>query len=147
MKKKNIFALLVSASALILLFVSFILFFLSVRPKETLTAKIVTSIESIMADWESLEEETREITVTEDMAAIYTPESLRKLCKLMGGDDELQISIYYTNFFNSYNRNGQIIVTKDYVGIPFIDPEGYNLYYYFMVSGEKVYDIVTGPWK
>lgn len=147
MKKKNIIVLLISASASLLLFVSFILFFLSTSSRETLTTKIVASIDSIMADWESLEQETREITVTADMSAIYTPESLKKLCKLMGGDDDLQISIYYTNFFNSFNRNGQIIVTKDYIGIPFIDHEGYNLYYYFMVSGGKVYDIITGPWK
>lgn len=147
MKKKSIAVILISASALILLVVSFILFFLSAGPKENLTAKIVASIESIMADWEELEQETSEITVTADMASIYTPESLKKLCKLLGGDDDLQISFYYTNFFNSYNRDGQIIVTKEYIGIPFIDHEGYNLYYYFLVSRGKVYDIITGPWK
>jgi len=147
MKKKNLFVLLITAAALILLFISVVLFFLSAKPKENLTTKIIASIESILSDWESLEQETRDITITADMAAIYTPESLKKLCKLMGGDEELQISIYYTNFFNSYNRNGQIITTRDYVGIPFIDNEGYNIYYYFMVSGGKVYDIITGPWK
>ena len=32
----------------------------------------------------------------------------------------------------------------NYVGIPFIDNEGFNIYYYFMVSsGGKIYDIIT----
>ena len=147
MKKKHLPVIIISASALILLFISALLFYISSGPKEDLTARIVASIDSILADWEALEQDTRDITVTADMAVLYTPESLKKLCRLLGGDDDLQISVYYTNFFNSLNRNGQVIITKDYVGIPFVDNEGYNLYYYFMISGGKVFDIITGPWK
>jgi len=147
MKKKHLPVIIISASALILLFISALLFYISSGPKEDLTARIVASIDSILADWEALEQDTRDITVTADMAVLYTPESLKKLCRLLGGDDDLQISVYYTNFFNSLNRNGQVIIKKDYVGIPFVDNEGYNLYYYFMISGGKVFDIITGPWK
>ena len=147
MKKVNMVALIIAASAIILLCVTVILFFLGTKPKENLTIKIIGSIESILADWEALDQDTKPITVTAEMVSIYTPESLVKLSKLLGGDDDLNISIYYTNFFNSYNKEGKVMVTKDYVGVPFIDNEGFNLYYYFMVSGGKVYDIITGPWK
>ena len=148
MKKINITILVIICAAVLLLVATIVLFIIGSRPKTDLSARIIGSIESILNDWEELEQETSSITVTPDMNALYTPESLKKLCKLLGGDDDLQISIYYTNHFNSFNKNGKIIDTKDYVGIPFIDNEGFNIYYYFMVSSNgKVYDIITGPWK
>jgi hypothetical protein len=148
LKKKNITLLIIICAAVGLLMATVVLFILSSEPRVNLSSRIIDSIESIMADWEELEQETSKITVTPDMLALYSPESLKKLCRLLGGDDDLQISIYYTNHFNSFNRHGKVIVTNDYVGIPFIDNEGFNIYYYFMVtSNGKVYDIITGPWK
>ncbi|MDR2569163.1 MAG: hypothetical protein LBD23_02545 [Oscillospiraceae bacterium] len=145
---KNLPVIIISASAILLLAVSVVIFFISSNSKETVTIRIIASIESIIADWEALEHETMNITITPDMNALYTPESLRKLSRLLGGNDDLQISIYYTNIFNSFNRNGHIIVTKNYIGVPFIDNEGYNIYYYFMLSSNgKVYDIISGSWK
>lgn|GEM_PF-4107949 len=148
MRTKNLSVILISAFAILLLTVSVVIFIISFNPRNDVTTRIIASIESILADWEALEQETINITVTPDMKALYTPESLRKLSRLMGGDDDLQISVYYTNVFNSFNRSGYIIVTRNYIGIPFIDNEGYNIYYNFMVSGNgKIYDIVSGPWK
>ena len=148
MKKNQTILFAIIGFAVILLISAWVLFVLGFQPKSNLSTRIIASIESILADWEELEQETSEITVTPDMAALYTPESLSKLCRLLGGDDDLQISMYYTNHFNSFNKNGQIIVAKDYIGVPFVDNEGFNVYYYFRItSSGKVYDIVTGPWK
>jgi len=148
MIKKHITLLIIVGFAATLLIAAVVLVFLGTQPKANLSSRIIDSIETILMDWEELGHETASITVTQDMAALYTPESLKKLCRLLGGDDDLQISIYYTNHFNSYNKHGHLIITKDYVGVPFIDNEGFNLYYYFMVtSNGKVYDIVTGSWK
>ena len=144
MRRISLSTIIVTVSVIILLSATTILFLLNTKPKEELATRIIDSIESILSDWEALQEDEMNITITADMAAIYTPESLKTLCGLLGGDDDLRISVYYTNCFNSFNRDGKIIVTNDFIGIPFIDNEGFNIYYYFMVSGEKVYDIGSG---
>ena len=146
MEKINLYLIIIIVSV-VLLFVAAVLFVLATKLDGDISSRVIDSIESVLMDWETLEQETKKITITTDMTTLYTPESLKKLCMLLGGDEELQISMYYTNHFSTFNKNGDIISTNDYIVIPFIDNEGYNLYYYFMLSGGKVYDIVTGAWK